>query len=661
MSYADDLGLLWEERAPERAVRGPKAARRLPSYPSWVHDWKPPEVFPDLSNCDRITVDCETRDPDLREKGPGQKREGCYIAGVAVKAGDFKAYYPVRHAEGPNLDPGKVFGWLRGELARPRQEKLGANILYDMGFLGEEGVEIAGRVRDVQVAEPLINEQSYDGYSLEKLSNKYLGEGKVEGEMMAWLRDAFGHDEADIKSNIWRCHSGLVAPYAIGDVDLPDRLYPKQLEVLGEQNLLDLFDMESDITPMMYAMRKRGVRVDLDKAEQLKRQFETAYTEALRKVKHISGVDVEPWAPDSIARAFDKLGLPYPRTAKNNQPSFVKKWLKNHPHELTKAIMEARNVDKFRGTFIEGYILNGNINGRVYGEFHQLKGDENGTVSGRFSSARPNLQNIPKRDKQYGNLIRSIFIPEEGEDWWKFDWSQIEYRLMVHYGVLMELGGADAAAAAYINDPKTDFHQMVADLTGLSRGDAKNLNFGLAYNMGLDALAENVGVTKEEASRLMKEYHGRAPFLKNLMKKATERANQRGYITTLLGRRRRYEFWENRKWNKETREWEGEVSREKKPGFRRAHTHGAGNGLIQGSAADVMKCAMVKSWKSGIYDVLGAPHLTVHDELDGSKPRANKAADEALAELKHIMETCVTLKIPMIAEGGTGPNWGACE
>ena len=310
-------------------------------------------------------------------------------------------------------------------------------------------------------------------------------------------------------------------------------------------------------------------------------------------------------------------------------------------------VRKARECDKINGTFIEGYILDSHINGRIHGEFHPLKRADaegnRGTVSGRFSSTHPNLQNIPGRT-ELGRQIRELFIPEEGWNWWSSDYSQIEYRLLVHFAVVTKCQDANIAQQMYIEDPKTDFHQMVAELTGLDRKPAKNLNFGLVYGMGKAKLARTLGVSDIAAAEIMDTYHGRAPFIKELFNKAMNKAQKTGFVKTLLNRRARFNEWEPK--------FYGE-------GKQRARTHKALNCVLQGSAADLMKLAMVQIWEAGLFTDDGPIHchLTVHDELDGSVENSERGK-KALDEVNHIMENAVRLKVPVLCESGTGKNWG---
>jgi DNA polymerase I-like protein with 3'-5' exonuclease and polymerase domains len=639
----DAFGMFWED-APPVNTRSASGPRPMPPIPET--GWQMPTRYPSLEGQGAIAIDVETKDPDLKTLGPGALRDG-YICGVSIgtEAG-FRGYYPIRHEMGENLHSHNVFAWLRRELKRP-VPKIGANILYDLMYLLIEDVEVTGPFYDVQVAEPLLDENKLT-YTLESLAQQWLGEGKPQNVMREWLVAAFG--ENNYKANIHRAPATVVGPYAEGDVDLPIRIFKLQKEELERQGLWPCFVMESGLIPMLLAMWRRGVPVDLDKTQKAYDSLASRQTTVLQEIDRLSGVEVDIWAPDSLAQLFDKIGEPYLYTEKTNKPSFRKEWLMACRNPIAQMVVEARRLDKFKGTFLEGALLHGNVKGLVHTSFHPLKSDAGGTVSGRFSSSHPNLQNIPIRDEELGPLIRNLFIAELGKKWWKFDWSQIEFRLAIHHAARLKLRGADYVVSQYHNDPSTDYHQVVAEITQTLRKVAKNINFGIIYGLGIEALAGTLGVSIETATEMYRDYLRRVPFVGKLRDKASEHAMKTGVITTLSGRNRHFDIWEKGKM----------YFPHKVPGSRRAFTHKALNARLQGDAADIMKTAMVQSWDAGVFDYIGAPHLTVHDELDGSADESPRAV-EALRELKHIMENCVQLLVPLRAEGGTGPSWGSIE
>lgn len=606
-----------------------------------------------------LAVDCETKDPELRERGPGFMRGDAHIVGLAVGTEDGgRWYFPMRHeVGGMNMDAEQVLRWARDELTRDGQTKVGANLLYDLEALAAEGVHVRGPTVDVQWQEALIDENAKT-YALEALAQKYLGEGKHSTALYDWCAAAYGGKaNGSQRGNIYRAPASLVGPYAEGDVDLPLRIAEAQREVLDRDGLLGLAGIENRLLPILLAMRRRGVRVDLDAAARLDERLGLELHELQSRYDGLS-----VWSAETIAAHCRKHGFAFPLTPAG-APSFTAKWLKAQEHQFFADVLKLRAIDKARGTFVQSYVLKHVVRGRIHAQFHPAKGDEYGTVSGRFSSSNPNLQNIPSRDDSMAPLIRGLYLPEPGEDWVRFDWSQIEYRLLVHYG---RGEGAAGARAKYRSDPTTDFHAMVNEWVfggdPSMRKPAKNINFGLVYGMGVPTMAANLGRTKEATLELFKKYHEALPFVKETFDEAARMAMVRGYTRTLLGRRSRFELWEPRD-KKRVREGSPSMltreAAEKEWGaaIRRALSHKALNRMLQGGAADIMKKAMVDIWESGVCDVLGAPLLTVHDELDWSAPRTNKAR-EALSEAHRIMEHCVKLRVPLLAEREDGENWG---
>lgn len=472
MTQYDAQGLFWDERPPVRQSVKRAATEERPRFmpPIPKTGWTPPNEFPRLDSAKVISIDCETKDPHLLDKGPGV-RTGGHIVGLAVGTDDGgRWYFPIRHSLGGNIDPSMVFRWAKEELGREHQIKVGANLLYDLDYLAHEGVVVRGPLFDVQVAEPLLDENAVS-YSLDSLSRKYLGETKVDELLYDWCHQAYGGKQGRPQAaNIWRAPVELVGPYATGDVDLPLRIFEKQKVELERQGLWELFQLESAIIPMLLAMRRRGVRVDIKAADDT---YQALTMEIEDLYQAVGGINI--YAADDIAKMCDKAGIAYP-TTKRGAPSFRKDWLERHAHPSIQAIQQIRTLTKARDTFVKGYILDDHVAGRIHAQFHQLRGDENGTVSGRFSSSSPNLQNIPARHPRLGPLIRGIFVPEPNERWLKIDWSQIEYRLLCHYG----LGAsAEKARRMYREDPSTDFHVFTSELTGVPRKEAKGINFGL--------------------------------------------------------------------------------------------------------------------------------------------------------------------------------------
>jgi len=613
-------------------------------------EWSAPTEFPDLRSCKAIAIDLETRDPNLTNKGPGWATKDGYVVGIAVAAGDFHGYFPIRHENGPNLDKTMVLRWLQAQVATPDILKVFHNAPYDVGWLWAEGVEVQGRLIDTGVAAPLIDENRLT-YRLDALAKEYLGMRKDE----KLLRRAAAEWGVDPKKDMWKLPARFVGGYAEQDAVLTLKLWNHFTTELDKQDLWSIFDLESRVLPAVIDMRKRGVRVDLDRAEQSRKFLRNRVADLKALIKSRTGVDVEPWAAESVRKVFDALGLPYAET-ETGQPSFTKDVLKDHPHEIARAVNSLREADKADSTFIDS-ILEFEHKGRIHCEMHQLRGDDGGTVTGRFSSSSPNLQQIPARDPEVRKLIRGIFVPEEGEQWGSFDYASQEPRLLTHFAASMPDRMRDNTVDAVVRDfheGKADLHQMVADMAGISRKEAKTINLGIMYGMGVGKLADQLSIPNEKAKALMALHQEKVPFVKSLAEAASRRAEREGKIRTVLGRLCRFDMWEPRsfgynkplKYEEAVREY-GTVGQ----GIRRAFTYKALNRLIQGSAADQTKLAFAECFEAGL-----PPMLQVHDELCFSI-----SSEDQAAQIVEIMEGGLKLRVPSKVDVALAKDWGEVD
>lgn len=647
-----------------------KAALRIPP-PVPDTGWSPPREFPNLSAAVVIALDTETWEPDFSH-GPGFGRGKGHIVGFSLAALDRdgnrgKWYFPVRHELAPedNLDPATCFRWLKTVLETPHIPKVGANLLYDVGWLTTENVYVQGELHDVQFAEALLNEEGE--VSLEYLGKKYCDEGKDSSLMYQWLAEAYGGSaNGEQRGNIHRAPPRLAGPYGEGDADLPLRVFEKQWPLLVAEGLTDVYRMECDSIYLLTQMRLSGVNIDLRAAEQLYVELEKDIEGLYAQLHAQTGVLANVNSGADLAKIFDKVGVTYPRTAKG-APSFRKEFLNTVEHPIADLVREIREHDKIRGTFVKSYLLESNVNGRVHCQFHPLRGDDGGTRSGRFSSDKPNLQNIPVRSA-LGKRIRKLFIPDEGHLCWeKNDYSQIEYRFLVHFAVG---DGADAARKRYNDDPKTDYHVMTQELVKniakilIERKPIKNINFGLLYGMGEPKLARQAGIAKNLAKEVFKAYHTGNPYVKATMDATANEAQVRGFVTTVLNRRSRFNLWEPRQINYEQRATALPYNlaiQNYGCDIQRAHTHKAINRRLQGSAADIIKRGMHTCWKEGVFNVIGVPKLQVHDELDFSVREDTKEQAEAFGYMRHVLATALPLRVPVIVDTGRGINWGAID
>ena len=676
MTRFDSFGMFWEDVPRERAKgSGTPAERVIPPIPET--GWCAPGEFPRLEDAKELVIDVETYDPNLFTHGPGWASGDGHVVGLAVGTDDgHQWYFPMRHEYGGgNMDPEMVLRWARRELTRKSQSKYGANLLYDIGWLKREGVDVRGKLIDVQFAEAILDEHSFS-YALGSLAQKYLGEGKVEDELYGWLQRAYGGPAGRKQAgNIYRSPVALSGPYAESDVDLPFRIFQKQRALLEQEDLTALFEMECELIYQLVEMRWNGVRVDVAGAERTRETMLERESVLQTQLDKFSGrTGFNPDAPTDMQAAFDRLGLQYPKTQAGN-PSFAKSVLEGIDSDFTNAIMEKRKLAKARGTFIEGYVMDKNHNGRVHCEFHPLKRDDSGTVSGRFSSSNPNLQNIPARDEEMKHLIRGLFLPEPGDEWFAPDYSQIEYRVLSHFA----LGeGAEEARQNYCDNPDMDYHdwtgQLVSRITGQAmtkkdRKRVKNINFGIVFGMGEPRIKSILG---EGGAEVLEGYHEALPFVKNTLNVASQRAARRGFIRTLGGRKARFPFWECGRYvstkdkikickEKDDPNWfnyvaSRDAAMEKWGSAKRAMTHKALNSLTQGSAADLIKRAMVDIWDAG----LPVPLVQVHDELGFSLDRQSPEGLEVAREIQRVMENAIELQVPVLVDGDWGKTWGDC-
>ena len=600
-----------------------------------------PDELKNLRGAKEIAIDLETNDPHLKELGSGNVTGKGHIAGIAVAVEGWSGYFPIHHESGGNMDKKLVLSWLQDICNQKDTTFIFHNAMYDICWLRSAGIAVKGKIVDTMIAASLIDENRLS-YQLNTLARHYIGMGKDESILNAAAKE-YGIDP---KKDLWRLPAMFVGQYAERDAESTLKLWKRLETELYQEELWDIFNLETKLFPCLVDMRFKGVRVDLEKAENIKNSLIHKEKKILNKIKGLTGVDVEIMAARSIAKAFDKLKLPDDRTEKSKEPSFTKNFLQNHPHELPKAIAEAREINKAHSTFIDS-ITKHAVDGRIHADINQIRSDSGGTVTGRFSMSNPNLQQIPARHPELGPLIRSIFIPEKNTKWGSFDYSQQKPRILVHYAKLQNLNGVDEIVDAY-NVGDADFHQVVADMAGIERKQAKTINLGLMYGMGKNKLMAELGLMKESAEKLIKQYHNRAPFVKQLMDNVSRKANDRGKIRTLLGRACHFDLWQPVQFGVFKPLPLEQARKEYDEPLKRAFTYKALNKLIQGSAADMTKKSMVALYENGII-----PHIQIHDEVDISVESPEKAE-----EIISIMESAVELKVPNKVDYEQGDNWG---
>jgi DNA polymerase I-like protein with 3'-5' exonuclease and polymerase domains len=605
-------------------------------------EWLHPTEFPSMKGRDVVAIDLETCDTDLKKMGPGWPRKIGKVIGIAVSSGDFTAYYPIAHDGGGNMDSKVVLKYVKSICEDESIQKVFHNAQYDIGWLSVLNIEVKGYIHDTMIAAALLNENRYS-FTLNSMVAEYLGEFKNESLLKAKAEEL----GIDPKAEMYKLPAEFVGEYAEADARLTWRLHERLISEIEKEDLFKVYDMECRLIRVIFNMTKRGVRVDMDRAIELKRKLNIKEKKYLKRIKDITGSDVQVWAARSVAQAFDNVNLEYPRT-KLGAPSFTQTFLDTHAHELPRMITKARVLNKLQGTFVDGihkYISKG----RLHAHINQIRGDSGGTVTGRFSMYAPNLQQMPIRN-EFGSELRKIFIPEQGEYWLSADYSQQEPRILTHFAVLNKNEGATEVQEAFVKG--LDFHKQTAEMAGIDRKLAKTIGLGVMYGMGYKKMAVDLDISPIEAKEMLKEFRSKVPFMQGMLEAVMNRANQVGSIRTYLGRRCKFDLFEPAWYDpgvfhkalphdEATTKWGGSI--------KRAGTYKALNRLIQGTAADQTKKAMVD-----IYEQLGIiPLIQVHDELNCSVK-----SDKEAKEIKNIMETCIDLKVPSNVDYKMKDNWG---
>jgi len=771
-------------------------------------EWMPPQGFPDLSEAKEIAIDLETCDPNLEKYGPGWPRKDGYIIGYAVAVDGWQGYYPVAHQGGGNLDKRIVENFIKQVLLLPC-DKIMHNAAYDCGWLKAQGFEIKGRVIDTMLAAAVLDENRFS-YSLNALGFEYLKQTKSE----QGLREAAADFGVDPKKDMWKLPAMYVGAYAEQDAALTLKLWHHFQTLLRREEVESIFDLETELLPVLIDLTYKGIQFDRDKASRLIDQMQDREKKIMAEIKKSVGVGVDIWAAASVAIAFDKQGIQYPRS-KTNLPSFTKTFLETCEHPLAKLIVEAREINKTYGTFLQPYLDFSAADGRIHPHVNQLRSDDGGTVTGRLcihgdtiletsrgnfriedytpsghdlilthcgryrkilrkflkgteqmlkitlengasvtctaghrmltksgwkhlrdikqgeeifsnvdqqsrfkkhptrtgsgesihcgrdtqprtsddqgtcpyssskvreilvmgearvwdieveedhsyvaggivhhnSMASPNLQQVPARHPVIGPAIRGLFLPEDGQLWASNDFSSQEPRILVHYASLLGLPGVDKVMQSYQEDPDTDFHQMVADMAGIDRKQAKVLGLSITYGAGKNKIAAQLGLPVDEAGEIIRDFHTKVPFLRgtiDAVMRRIEHPASGGCIRTLLGRKCRFPLFEPVAWGiNKALPYEQAVV-EYGPRVKRAMTYKGLNRLIQGSAADQTKAAMLRLHKAG-FNIL----LQVHDELALSVNNREEAEEAA-----QLMCQAADLEVPSRVDVEIGPSWG---
>ena len=605
-------------------------------------EWLHPTETPSMKGRQVVAIDLETCDTDLKKMGPGWPRKVGDVIGIAISSGDFTAYYPIAHEGGGNMDKDIIVEYIREVCEDESIQKVFHNAQYDIGWLSVLNIEVKGYIHDTMIAAALLNENRYS-YTLNSIVSEYLGEYKDEKVLKAKAEEL----GIDPKAEMYKLPAEFVGEYAEADALLTFRLHEKLMLEIKNDALETVYDTECRLIRVIFNMTKRGVRVDMQRAFELKRKLQVKEKNYLKRIKDITGSDVQVWAARSVAQAFDDVNLEYPRTALG-APSFTQTFLETHKHELPRMITKARVLNKLQGTFVDG-IAKYIHNDRLHAHINQIRGDSGGTVTGRFSMYAPNLQQMPIRN-EFGSELRKIFIPEQGEYWLSADYSQQEPRILTHFAILNKNAGAEEVQQAFVKG--LDFHKQTAEMAGINRRLAKTIGLGVMYGMGYKKMAVDLDISPMEAKEMLKEFRIKVPFMQGMLEDVMNRANKVGTIRTYLGRKCRFDLYEPSWYDpgvfhkalplkQAQAEYGGQI--------KRAGTYKALNRLIQGTAADQTKKAMVD-----VYENLGIiPLIQVHDELNCSVK-----SDKEAENIKDIMENSMKLEVPSKVDFKIKDNWG---
>ena len=642
----------------------------------------------DLNGIDTVAIDIETYDPNLKTKGSGAIRNDGFICGIAVATKNDLVYFPLRHSDTDisfeRID--KIWQVLNDKIFQNEKiTKVFHNAMYDVCWIrAVTGMMIKGRIVDTMIAASVIDENRFR-YSLDALSKDYLNEQKYKYDLQQKTLEWSGGTVKDPMTNMHKLPASIVKEYAKQDVNLTYKLwnlFDKKIdEVLytkddGEQKTCrKIFELETKLFLCLVDMKFKGVRIDVAKAILFGRHLKKRRDQIIKAIESITTIHVDIWAAASIKKLLDHLCIKdYKVTPKSKMPQLPKDYLRKHNNKCLRMIAKAREYDKAVNTFIDG-LLEYVHEGRIHADINQIRSDSGGTVTGRFSMSNPNLQQIPSKG-YIGGKMRELFIPEDGCKWGSFDYSQQEPRIVVHYAIKLGLPGTESLQNEFDRDD-ADFHQIVADMANISRKQAKTINLGLFYGMGKIKLQRELGLDQRQAKELFNEYHSRVPFVRQLSQELIAFSKQNKLLFTLHDRFCRFDRWEttNKEWNPETNRF-NEVplytEQQAKEAFKAemldkykqnkidpnymdyferyytpAFTYKALNRLIQGSAADMTKKAMVDLYEKGI-----VPHIQIHDELCFS------TTDHESKLIKETMEQTIPLEVKNKVDYEHGDNWG---
>jgi DNA polymerase I-like protein with 3'-5' exonuclease and polymerase domains len=644
----------------------------------------------DLTDIDIVAIDLETSDPNLKTKGLGAVRKDGFVTGIAIATKKQTFYFPLAHAMTDNLPVKETWDYLNEKLFKNKDiRKVFHNAIYDVCWIRSSTGEMPqGELLDTMIAASVIDETRMK-YSLDAISKIYLNETKYKYDLTDKVKAWSDGVIQDPMTNMEKLPYSLVKDYAEQDVNLTLKLwniFDKKLdEVLytkthddgrvEEKTCRKIFELETKLFPCLVDMKFKGVKIDVEKARAFGKRLGKTKNSIINYIERRTGIKIEMWAASSIKALLDHENINDYEVTKAGLPQLPKDYLSSHKNKYLRLIAKARNFDKTQNTFIEG-LLEFVHEGRIHADINQIRSDQGGTVTGRFSMSNPNLQQIPSKGF-IGRKMRELFLPEDDCEWGSFDYSQQEPRIVVHYALALGMPGTDTLLEEF-NKEDADFHQIVADMAQISRTMAKTINLGLFYGMGKIKLASELGLDRPKANKLFADYHAKVPFVKQLSIDLINFAEENKLLYTLEDRFCRFNKWEtrDRKWNNSINRYDPVDILDKEVAqkyytddrlnkgyvadptyehftdfYKPAFTYKALNRLIQGSAADMTKKAMVNLYEQGIL-----PQIQIHDELCLSIKN-----EEQARIVKETMENAILLEVTNKVNYKHGKNWGSIK
>jgi DNA polymerase-1 len=583
-----------------------------------------------LSEASLIAFDTETTDTDAMRAD---------LVGISLAVDPDHGYYiPVGHDTGEQLAVDEVFKALSGPLTDPKIGKAGHNLKYDYLVLKRAGLAVAPLTFDTMIAEWLINPSSRN------LGLKHLAWVRL-GYEMTQIEELIGKGRGQKTMN--QVPINEAAGYAAADAAICLRLIPQLEEELHSHNAYELFEtMEMPLVPVLAEMEEAGIMLDVDFFAAFSHELEGKLAEIEAKIYQEVGYEFNLNSTQQLSEAlFDKLGLEPPDRARKTASGYystaagvLEAMTRQHP--VVEWVLDYRELEKLRSTYVDALPQQINpVTGRVHTSLNQT-----GTVTGRIASSNPNLQNIPIRT-EIGRRVRNGFIAQPGWQLMAVDYSQIELRIVAHMAEDQAMLAAFRAGQDIHATTAAAVHGVdLAEVTPEMRRQAKAINFGLIYGMSAYGLTNATDLTLAEAENFIDTYFKKFPGVRGYLDGIREQAAEQGYVETLLGRRR---YFPNLK--------QGAA-----PNIRQREEREALNAPIQGTAADIIKIAMLRL--PGALKQAGLTArmlLQVHDELIFEVPE--EALKDTAELVQEVMENAFTLAIPISTEAKVGKSWGTLE